>query len=95
MPITWPRLFSSGPPELPEFTAASNCTSSMILPPMVTVRSRAETQPAVSVWPRLRPRGLPMVAAVSPTTTSELMPSSAAAKPRTSALSTAMSVWLS
>jgi hypothetical protein len=68
MPMSWPRLSSSGPPELPGLMAASVCTiSRMVTPPMpLTSRPIAETTPVVSVWSR--PKGLPMAMVFWPTT---------------------------
>ena len=50
MPMTWPSRFSSGPPELPGFTAASNWIKPSIftsLPVGLNVRSNPEMTPAL------------------------------------------------
>ena len=58
-PITWPRPFSSGPPELPGFSEASVWTAFVIEKPFGAsmLRPSAETMPAVKLWSR--PSGLP------------------------------------
>ena len=51
MPITWPRAFSSGPPELPGLIEASVWMTSLIGKPLgaSTWRWSAETMPVVTV----------------------------------------------
>jgi hypothetical protein len=66
MPMTMPRLSSSGPPELPGFTAASNWMSPLRLPVSVSaVRLRPETTPAETL--SVSPRGLPIATTDAPT----------------------------
>ena len=51
MPTTWPSRLSSGPPELPGLTAASNWIRPLSVWPVfgtVNERSRPETTPALS-----------------------------------------------
>ena len=59
IPTTWPWLLTSGPPEFPGFTAASNWISPVRVRPVPTlnVRSRPETTPAVRL--STRPSGWP------------------------------------
>ena len=80
MPTTSPSRFSSGPPELPGFTAASN----WIMPGTTSsvsgrrkLRSRPETTPAVVVW--RRPKGLPTATTSSPTLRAPGLPMTAGA----------------
>ncbi len=58
MPMTSPRMFNSGPPELPGLMAASVCSTSCDRC-SATVKGRlvALMTPTVTVWPR--PNGLP------------------------------------
>ena len=65
MPITSPRTFSSGPPELPGLIAASVC-STCAERPLATVngRSRPLITPTLTVWSR--PNGLPIASTQSP-----------------------------
>ena len=59
MPITSPREFSSGPPELPGLTDASVWMASSIrLPEGICTERMAEMMPRVMVPER--PKGLPM-----------------------------------
>jgi hypothetical protein len=53
-PMTLPDPSSSGPPELPGFSAASVWIAPLIVAPLGACRSRcsAETMPVVSVWSR-------------------------------------------
>jgi predicted outer membrane repeat protein len=55
-PITWPRLFSKGPPELPGLIGAS-----VLIAPVIVTRS--ETMPDVRVLPY--PNGLPIALAIT------------------------------
>ena len=65
MPMTSPRTFSSGPPELPGLIAASVCSISFVRPGTGRIgRASAETTPTVTVW--LRPNGAPMAMTQSP-----------------------------
>ncbi len=66
-PITRPAESSSGPPELPGFSAASVCTTSSIRRPVVARRLRpsALTTPAVTV--HSKPNGLPIATTSWPT----------------------------
>ena len=64
MPITWPSMLNSGPPELPRLIAASVWMKSSYGPWRMS-RPRAETMPAVTVPPR--PNGLPIASTQSPT----------------------------
>ena len=76
MPMTWPELSISGPPEFPGLMAASVWIMSVrvsvadeVSSPAVTVRPRAEMMPWVTVGvPAARPSALPMAMAPSPTT---------------------------
>ena len=65
-PITSPREFSSGPPELPGLSAASVWITSGISRPVLArmLRPSALTMPAVTVCSK--PSGLPMAMAISP-----------------------------
>jgi hypothetical protein len=68
MPITSPRMLSSGPPELPGFTATSvwmNGTASRFGSPERFSRLFAEMMPAVTVL--AKPKGEPMATTHSPT----------------------------
>src|SRR5215207_8483423 len=68
MPTTSPWVFSSGPPELPGFTAASNWISPDKEPALIFVlRSRPETIPVVVL--SRSPSGLPMATTSEPTAT--------------------------
>jgi hypothetical protein len=75
MPITRPEASSSGPPELPGFSAASVWITFSIVNPLGAVRRRcsAETTPVVSV--RSSPNGLPIATVGSPTSTVSESPS--------------------
>ena len=95
MPMTCPRLLSSGPPELPGDTDASNCRRVITYRSMVTVRSRADKMPQVRVAENCGPRGLPRAMAVSPTSVWPLLPSSAGSSPKAGMWTTATSVWRS
>ena len=79
MPITWPSMLNSGPPELPRLIAASVWMKSSYWPWWMS-RPRAETMPAVTVPPR--PNGLPIASTQSPTRDcvgiAEIAPSAAA-----------------
>ena len=65
MPTTSPRMFSSGPPELPGLIAASVCKTACDRPE-ATGKGRpiALMTPAVTVWARLN--GLPIAITQSP-----------------------------
>ena len=66
MPMTMPRPSSSGPPELPGLTAASNWISPLRLPVSVSaVRSSPETTPEDTL--SVRPSGLPIATTDAPT----------------------------
>ena len=68
MPTTRPPVSSSGPPELPGFTAASNWISPLMgssLPGGVDWRPSPDTTPALNE--ATRPRGLPTANTSSPT----------------------------
>ena len=75
MPITWPCMFSSGPPELPWLMAASVWIALLIGKPFGASiwRATAETMPDVIV--RSRPNGLPIATTGSPTSTEVDVPS--------------------
>ncbi len=67
MPTTTPPASSSGPPELPGLTDASNWMSPENVPSAVrAVRSRPETTPTDTL--SVRPIGFPMASTVAPTT---------------------------
>ena len=75
MPMTWPDVSMSGPPELPGLMAASvwimfwRVSVWVPSPPAVTERPRAEMMPWVTVGvPAARPSALPMATTASPTT---------------------------
>ena len=74
MPITWPREFSSGPPELPGLIAASVWMIPLIIRPFLALsdRSRLLTIPVVSV--RSSPNGLPRARIFWPTSTRDESP---------------------
>ena len=74
IPITSPREFSSGPPELPGLIAASVWMIPLIIRPFLALsdRSRLLTIPEVSV--RSRPNGLPSARIFWPTSTCEESP---------------------
>ena len=74
MPITWPREFSSGPPELPGLIAASVWMIPLIIRPFLALseRSRLLTIPEVSV--RSSPNGLPRARIFWPTSTLDESP---------------------
>ena len=81
MPMTWPDVSMSGPPELPGLMAASVwimfCRFSVAVPspPAVTERPRADTMPWVTVGvPAARPSALPMATTASPTTALDELP---------------------
>ena len=60
MPTTWPARLTSGPPELPGFTAASTWIKPVSSGPLLgswKERSRAETIP--ELMEPVRPKGLP------------------------------------
>ena len=65
IPITSPRMFRSGPPELPGLIAASVCSISLVRPLAAqSGRLIAEMMPTVTVW--LRANGAPMAITQSP-----------------------------
>ena len=65
--MTSPYSLNSGPPELPELTVQSVCSTFITLPSlMVSARSSPETVPEVSVFAKV-PRALPMAVTVLPT----------------------------
>ena len=65
MPITSPRTFSSGPPELPGLIAASVCSISFWRPSVTgNAREVALTTPTVTVYAKLN--GLPIAITQSP-----------------------------
>ena len=75
MPMTWPDVSISGPPELPGLMAASvwimfwRVSVCVPSPPAVTERPRAEMMPWVTVGvPAASPSALPMATTASPTT---------------------------
>ena len=72
-----PLALTSGPPELPGFTAASNWISpvSVTLPGSVMVRSSPEITPAVKL--RVSPSWLPIASTVLPTATRPELPRTA------------------
>ena len=93
MPITSPREFTSGPPELPGLSAASVWITSPIRRPFCarSERPTALTMPAVTV--DSKPSGLPMAMAICPARRFLELPSRAAGSVSlVSARSTAMSV---
>ncbi len=92
MPMTRPRLSSSGPPLLPGLSAASVwMTLSTRWPVMLRkLRPRALTTPAVTV--ESKPNGLPMATTSCPTRSSDELPSVACGSPDASAWTTATSV---
>jgi hypothetical protein len=67
IPTVWPLALTSGPPELPGFTAASNWMSPVRLVPSEprSPRSSPDTTPVVVL--RVSPSGLPMATTGSPT----------------------------
>ena len=82
-PITSPRELSSGPPELPGFSAASVWITSGISRPLPErmLRPSALTMPAVTVCSK--PSGLPIAIAISPRLSVAERPSgSGASEPR-------------
>ena len=92
MPITRPRLSTSGPPELPGLRATSVWMTFSISRPERprSERPSAETTPADTVlW---KPSGLPMAMAICPTRTPSESPSSATGRPPAAAWITARSV---
>ncbi len=99
MPMTWPAMSTSGPPELPGLMAASvwmkrwNWARSMLPAPGSSMaRFLAETMPAETVWER--PKGLPMARTQSPTCALSELPilMVGRVRPLGSILMTAMSV---
>ncbi len=65
IPMSWPLMFSRGPPELPGLMAASVWMKSDWIPPFNrTARWTPLMTPVVTVWPK--PNGLPMAITVSP-----------------------------
>ena len=81
MPMTWPDVSMSGPPEFPGLMAASvwirfcRFSAAVPSPPAVTERPRADTMPWVTVGvPAARPRALPMATTASPTTALDELP---------------------
>ena len=74
MPMTWPREFSSGPPELPGLIAASVWMIPLIIRPFLALseRSRLLTIPVVSV--RSSPNGLPRARIFWPTSSRDESP---------------------
>ena len=72
MPITSPRMFTSGPPELPGLMAASVCKKSSYGPAPIC-RALALTMPEVTV--ACSPNGEPTARTQSPTCTSLESPS--------------------
>ena len=92
MPITRPRLSSSGPPLLPGLSAASVwITLSTRWPVMLRkVRPRALITPAVTV--ESKPNGLPIATTSWPTRRPADSPSCACGNPEASACTTATSV---
>ena len=65
IPMTSPRMFSSGPPELPGLIAASVCSISLVRPGTGrSGRASAEMTPTVTVW--LSPKGAPIAITQSP-----------------------------
>ena len=93
MPTTSPRMLSSGPPELPGFTATSvwmNGTASRFGSPDRFSRLVAETMPAVTVF--AKPKGEPMATTHSPTRSLFGSPKRTAGRPVASIFSTARSV---
>ena len=91
--MTWPALFSSGPPELPGLMAASVWIALMyersVCSPAVTGRSRALTIPEVTV--PSRPSGAPIAMATSPTRTAPESPSPRVGRSLRSTFTTARS----
>ena len=90
MPTTSPRMFSSGPPELPGLIATSvwmKATNSPVSRPL------ALTMPAVTVFSR--PNGEPIAITHSPTRSLLTSPIFTAGRPVASILTTATSVRLS
>ncbi len=76
IPMTWPRVFSSGPPEFPGLMAASVWIMSTPVPcwPRVRLRPLAETTPTLRLFEKLK--GLPMAMTQSPTSAASESPSS-------------------
>src|SRR5439155_1523431 len=75
MPMTFPSMFSSGPPELPGLIEASVWMKSVNVRPSSfdgTERPSAETTPVVTE--PLRPNGLPTATTVSPIIRSDDVP---------------------
>ena len=96
MPITSPRVFMSGPPELPGLIAASVWMKSVIAyvsrfrPASSLPRPLALMMPAVTV--KFSPSGLPMATTHSPMRSFWSSPSPTVGRPLPSILSTATSV---
>ncbi len=69
IPITWPRVLSRGPPELPGLMAASVWIISTLVcwTPRGKSRPLKDTTPTVTLLPR--PKGLPIAITHSPTST--------------------------
>ena len=106
IPTTSPRMFTSGPPELPRLMTASVWMKSSMArgtsPPrlrMLMLRPLALTIPAVMVEgrtvlpPGLSKPGLPMARTHSPTLRSPLFPSGTDPSSSASTLRRATSVW--
>ncbi len=88
MPMTWPRVFTTGPPELPGLMAASVWMKSSKRPPIT--RLLPLMTPTVTVWSR--PKGLPMAITASPTFASAERPNGTVGSPVISTLTRARSV---
>ena len=93
-PITSPRASSSGPPELPWFSAASVWMTWSIVKPFGAVSGRCSALTIPAVIERSRPNGLPMATTGSPTWIRSELPSTSgvSARERASIFSTATSL---
>ena len=88
MPISWPRMSTSGPPELPGLIAASVCSAFSTVaslatraPPTLTGRLIALMMPVVTVPPS--PSGEPNATTCCPTRTVSELPSCIGVSPET------------
>ena len=77
MPMTWPSIFTRGPPELPEFRAALVCIRVMVRSSTLMFRWMPQMMPSVMVPRSSVPRGSPMATTVSPTSARSESPNSA------------------
>ena len=92
MPMTCPCILMSGPPELPEFSAAFVCSSVIVRPSKARSLLMAEMMPSVIVPRSWVPKGSPMATTASPTCSASESPNSAGVKPSASIFRTARSL---